>query len=119
MAHVVDRPLYATVLISSANQASESVDAGRFTEAAVYVKATAKAGTTPAVTFDVETSHDNTDWHVDSTIPVITDPTVPFNAPVHRIVGALGKWIRLNNPAAPTGSGSPTLTVSAVVVLKV
>lgn len=109
--------LYTTELISAANDASAAFDTSRYTEAVIYIRTTAKAGTTPGLTLDVEVSDDNTNWHQHSQAVVISDPTVPLNHAAV-LVTNLGKWIRLNNPAAPTGSASPSLTITALLIAK-
>ena len=112
----VSRTLYSDQVISATGTASSSVECGRFTEASIYIKVTAKAGTSPTIDFDVETSHDNGEWHKDSDVTQISDPTTDYYAPVVKIANSLGKYIRLNPTVG--GSGSPSMTVTAKIVLK-
>ncbi len=106
--------LYASELINAANDASSAFDVSRYTEVIIYIRTTAKAGSAPVVTLDVEVSGEETatHWHQHSQAVVITDPAVPVNHPAVRVTN-LGKWLRLNNPAAP-GTGD-SVTVSAIM----
>ena len=112
----VSRTLYSAQVISASDTASSSVECGRFSEATIYIKVTAKAGTSPTIDFDVQTSHDNSEWHKDSDVTQISDPTVAYYAPVVKIANSMGKYIRLNPTVG--GSGSPSMTVTAKIVLK-
>jgi hypothetical protein len=112
----VIRTLYSAQTISASDTASSSVECGRFSEATIYIKVTAKAGTSPTVDFDVQTSPDNSEWHKDSDVTQISDPTVTYYAPVAKVANSMGKYIRLNPTVG--GSSSPSMTVTAKVVLK-
>lgn len=112
----VVRTLYSSQVISATGTSSATIECGRFSEATIYIKVTAKAGTSPTLDFDVETSHDNSDWHKDSDVTQISDPTVSYYAPVVKLTGCTGKYIRLNPTVG--GSSSPSMTVDASVVLK-
>lgn len=110
--------LYTAQLIDNAGEASVSFDVSRFTEVVIYIRTTAKAGTTPAVVLDAEVSGDNDNFHTHTAnILTITDPTVPINHAAILLTN-LGKWLRIINPAAPTGSSSPSLTVTAIMIGK-
>ena len=114
----VTRTLYSAQVISATDTSSASVESGRFTEATIYIKVTAKAGTSPTIDFDVQTSHDNSEWHKDSDVTQISDPTVStaYLAPAVKVTSCIGKYIRLNPTVG--GSSSPSMTVTAKVVLK-
>ena len=112
----VVRTLYSAQVISATGTSSASVECGRFSEATIYIKVTAKAGTTPTLDFDVETSHDNSDWHKDSDVTQISNPSTDYYAPAIKIANSMGKYIRLNPTVG--GSGSPSMTVTATIVLK-
>ena len=112
----VTRTLYSAQVISASDTASSSVECGRFEEATIYIKVTAKAGTSPTLDFDVQTSHDNSEWHKDSDVTQISDPTVAYYAPAVKLSNSIGKYIRLNPTVG--GSGSPSMTVTAKIVLK-
>ena len=112
----VVRTLYSAQTISASDTSSSSVECGRFEEATIYIKVTAKSGTSPTIDFDVQTSHDNDEWHKDSDVTQINDPTVAYYAPVVKLTGCIGKYIRLNPTVG--GSSTPTMTVTAKIVLK-
>tara|TARA_R110002012_G_scaffold2391_10_gene11645 strand:+ start:1328 stop:1684 length:357 start_codon:yes stop_codon:yes gene_type:complete len=112
----VARTLYSAQVISASDTSSASVECGRFSEATIYIKVTAKAGTSPTLDFDVQTSHDNSDWHRDSAVTQISNPTTTYYAPAIKIANSMGKYIRLNPTVG--GSSSPSMTVTATVVLK-
>ena len=114
----VTRTLYSAQVISASDTASSSVECGRFEEATIYIKVTAKAGTSPTIDFDVQTSHDNSEWHHDSDVTQINDPTVTsgYYAPAVKLSNSIGKYIRLNPTVG--GSSSPSMTVTAKIVLK-
>jgi len=112
----VSRTLYSAQVISASDTASASTECGRFSEATIYIKVTAKAGTSPTIDFDVQTSHDNSEWHKDSDVTQINDPTVTYYAPAVKISNCIGKYIRLNPTVG--GSSSPSMTITATIVLK-
>jgi hypothetical protein len=94
-----------------------SVNVLQFTEASIYIKTTAKSGTTPEINWDVETSWDGTDWHKHTDITQILDPTVTHYADVVTISN-IAKFLRLKAPVGVEGTGTPTLTQQIVVHLK-
>lgn len=114
----VTRTLYSAQVISASNTASSSVECGRFEEATIYIKVTAKAGTSPTIDFDVQTSHDNSEWHKHVDVSTISDPTVttPYYVDAVKLSNSIGKYIRLNPTVG--GSSSPSMTVTAKIVLK-
>tara|TARA_B100000029_G_scaffold20789_3_gene21042 strand:- start:6817 stop:7173 length:357 start_codon:yes stop_codon:yes gene_type:complete len=114
--NTTERTLYSAQVISASGTASASIESGRFNEATIYIKVTDKSGTSPTIDFDVETSPDNSDWHKDSDVTQINDPTTTYYAPVVKVTECMGKYIRLNPTVG--GSGSPSMTVTAQVVLK-
>ena len=108
----------AQVLTGAAEINSNSIECGHYTEGVVYIRATAKGGTSPTVDIDVESSHDNSNWHKHTDITQISDPTVIYYQTVTTLSN-LGRYIRLTVPAGGVGgSATPTITVTAVVVLK-
>ena len=109
--------LYSQQVINTANENSASINYANYTEPVVYIRVTAKAGTSPTLDLDVEMSDDNTNWHKKSDVTQISDPTVTFRADVVSVTN-LGQYIRLNNPTAPGGSSTPTMTVDAFIILK-
>ena len=111
------KTLLASAAITAAGQGS-SFNVEHYIEGTVYVKVTAKSGTSPTLDFDIESSHDDADWHKHSDVPQVNDPTIGtgYMHTVHQITG-MGKWIRISYPN-PGGSDTPSLTCEVVVVLK-
>tara|TARA_Y100000310_G_scaffold341086_1_gene439041 strand:+ start:536 stop:910 length:375 start_codon:yes stop_codon:yes gene_type:complete len=99
---------------------STAVNVAGYTEASIYVKVTAKSGTTPAAALDVEVSHDNSEFHKDSDITTITDPTVTtdYLAAVHKVTNLGARWLRVSAPSGMGGSSTPTFTVTVKADLK-
>ena len=111
------RTLYSAQAITAADTSSASIEVGRSSEVTIYIKVTGKAGTSPTLDLDVETSPDNEDWHKDSSITQISDPTLTYYADAVKVAICIGKYIRLRSTAV-CGSGSPSMTVTARVVAK-
>ena len=110
--------LYTMQVINAAGEASVAFDVSRYTEVVIYIRTTAKVGTTPAVVLDAEVSGDNTNFHTHTAnILTITDPTVPIDHAAVLLTN-LGKWLRIRNPLIPSGSSSPSLTVTATMIGK-
>lgn len=110
--------LYTAQLINAAGEASTAIDVSNYTEVVIYIRTTAKAGTTPAVVLDAEVSGDNLNFHTHTAnILTITDPTVPVDHAAILLTN-IGKWLRIRNPLIPSGSGSPSLTVTATMIGK-
>lgn len=106
----------AGTVVSTADSASTALAVSHFREGIILLAVTAKSGTTPTVDFDVETSDDETNWHKLEDITQINDPDVAsqYNHPAHKVTN-FGKFIRVNNPAAVTGSGSFTMGKSVFI----
>lgn len=108
----------AQALTGSAEINSNSVACGHYTEALLYIRVTAKGGTSPTVDIDVESSHDNSNWHKHTDVTQLNDPTVTFYQAVTSLTN-LGQYLRLTVPAGDVGgSATPTMTVTATLVLK-
>lgn len=118
MSNSVARKIASAKTINAAQQSTDSIECGRHREATIYVTVTATSGTNPTLDLDVETSPDNTGWHKDSDIPQISSPVLPYYHPAYKLAGNIGRFIRINNPTAPGGSGSPSMTLDIWVVLK-
>ena len=106
--------LYSAVTLSAADQASTSQLLDGFEEAVILINVTAVSGTSPTVDLDVEISDNEEDWYKLQDVPQIT--AVGKQAAVQ--VTNFGKYLRLNDPAVPGGSDTPTVTLSAVIVAK-
>jgi len=74
----------------------------------------AKAGTTPAIDFDIETSDNQTDWHTLAQVPQVNDPTIPsggsYRHPVVQLTN-MGAFIRIHNPDGMASGTSLTIQV--------
>ncbi len=107
--------LYSDATIGAGGNTSASFDSRLYNEATFYIRiANSPTGTSPTLDFDVETSPDDSNWFKDSDIPQIT---ASGNAPIHKVTGNLGRFIRL----VPTvgGTSTPQFTgVNVDVVLK-
>lgn len=107
--------LYGATVITTNDQSSQSIEVGHFKEATLFIKVTEKVGTSPTIDFDLQASHDGTDWYKLADIAQISNPTLPFFADAVRFSDTIGRYIRLN----PTvGGTSPSMTVTAIVILK-
>lgn len=111
--------LLASGAITGVISSPVSITVAAFSEAVVYIKVTAKSGTTPSIAFDIETSHDESDWHKHTDVTTITDPTVTTSHYADAVqLTNLGQFIRINNPDGVGGSSTPSLTCEAIIVLK-
>jgi hypothetical protein len=81
-----------------------------YTEVNIFFRCTSVSGTSPTIDFDIELSHDGTNWHK---VADVTQITAAVNlAPVQ--LTNIGKWIRVTS-SAPGGSSTPTLTMADIV----
>lgn len=112
--------LHNANVFNSADEAGQSFDVSNYTEVVIYAKTTAKAGTTPGLTLDVEVSQDNSEWHKHTQLLVFANDAIPSGGLFHDAVQVsnIGKWLRVNNPAAPTGSATPTVTMTIKMIGK-
>ena len=108
------RELWTDEVITSSAEASESIGCEHYDEAQVFIKVTAKVGTTPTVTLVVQTSHDDSDWHLHTSVPQIADPTLTSYETVVSLTN-IGKYLRIRSPGLSSGT---SMTVTATVVLK-
>ena len=108
------KTLLTSTALGTGPTATTSIEVSRFTEASIYIKITARSGTTPVMDADIQTSHDNTDWHKHTAITTITDPTITYYADVIKVTN-LSKYLRLN--ITLTGS-TPTMTTEITMILK-
>ena len=113
-----NRSLLASVLVSAADQAGDGVPCDNYSEMVVYMSVTAKAGTSPTVDFDIQTSHDNSAWHKHTSMTQLNDPTVTttYRAPAETLSN-LGKFVRIISTAVG-GSSTPSLTCEAEATFK-
>ena len=107
--------LYNSKVISTNNDASQSVDCGEATEATIYIKSEAVTGTSPTLDFDVQGSYkQDGGYHKDSDITQIGDVADNTLETIHKVTN-VPRWLRLN----PTvGGSSPSYIISAWVVLR-
>lgn len=106
--------LYADVTLSAANQVSAAHDVGSFTEALIVISVTATTGTNETLDLDVEVSDDQTLWYKLEDIAQIT----AIGRVSHQVTAPFGKFIRINSATAPGGTGTPTFTLSASLMVK-
>ncbi len=100
--------------LSAANQASTSQLLDGFEEAVILINVTAIAGASPTVDLDVEVSDDETNWYKLQDVPQLS---AVAKAPAVQVTN-FGKYLRLNDPAVPGGSSTPSITLTAVIVAK-
>jgi len=113
------RVMLASTAITVAGN-GDPIDCEDYTEAVIYVVVTAKSGTSPTLDANIETSHNETDWHHIADIPQVNDPTIPASGRyVHAVyqLTNFGPFIRFQYPA-PGGSSTPSLTTEVRVALK-
>ena len=106
--------LYSAITLSAADQASQSFLLDGFEEAVILINVTAVTGTSPTVDLDVEISEDGTNWHKLQDIPQLT---AVAKAPAVQVTN-FGKFLHLNDPATPGGTGSPSITLTATLIAK-
>ncbi len=106
--------LYAEITLSAADQASQSFLLDGFEESVILIDVTAVSGSSPTVDLDVEVSEDGTDWFKLQDVPQLT---AVAKAPAVQVTN-FGKYLRLNDPAIPGGSSTPTLTLTAILIAK-
>ena len=106
--------LYANVTVSAIDQASQSFLIDNFEEAVILIDVTAVTGTNPTLDLDVEVSEDNDTWFK---LQDVTQITGVAKSDAVQITN-FGKYVRLNNPAAPGGTDNPSFTLTATLIAK-
>ena len=106
--------LYAAIVLSAADQASQSFLLDGFEEAVILINVTAVTGTSPTVDLDVEVSENGDDWFKRQDVSQITTAGKLDAVPVTNF----GKYLRLNNPAALGGTDTPQFTLTATLIAK-
>ena len=107
--------LYTGQTLSAANQNSQAIEVGSYTEAVITINVTAISGTSPTVDLDIEISDDNgTTWFKHEDITQLT----AVGKTVHRVTAPFGSRLRLNDPAVPGGSSTPTITLTVRLMVK-
>ena len=107
--------LYSDTTISAINNASDAQDVGQFTEAVIVINVTATTGSNETLDLDVEISDDQSTWYKLEDVTQLTSGAVKVS---HPVTVPFGKFIRLNNPTTPGGTGSPSFTLTASVMVK-
>ena len=107
--------LYTASTLSAANQNSQAIEVGSYTEAVITINVTAESAADVTVDLDVEISDDNgTTWFKHEDITQLT----AVGKTVHRVTAPFGSRLRLNDPAVPGGSSTPTMTLTARLMVK-
>ena len=112
------KTLLASTQLTSTPVSGTGISVSAWLEGVILITVTAKGGTSPAVDLDVETSEDGTNWFKLQDVTQISDPTIGTTVPPAVQVSNFGKRIRLNNPDGMSGSSTPTMTLSADIVVK-